>query len=89
MQRALQVHLRSPFHAEPFLFCPEKLISGTAANGQVLRAFKSASALAQHLGSGTCAGGIEVSLEALGYLEKRLKTLNLSFTMTDTSHMSS
>lgn len=88
-QRALQDHLRSPAHAEPFLFCPAKLMPGAAAEGRVVRAFKSGGALAQHLESGACAGGIEVFWEALGYLEKRLRTLGFGFMTTTTIEMSS
>lgn len=81
-QTALQDHLRSPAHAEPFLFCPATLMPGAAAEGKVMRAFKNAGALAQHLESGKCAGGIKVFWEALDYLEKRLRTLGFSFTTT-------
>jgi hypothetical protein len=87
-QRALQDHLRSPAHAELFLFCPAKLMPGAAAERKAIRAFKNAGALAQHLESGACAGGIEVFWETLGHLEKRLRTLGFSVTKTTAIEMS-
>lgn len=54
-QEAFEQHMTSPVHAEEVYRCPKDIVGEEEA----IRMFKAVSALAQHLESGACEGGME------------------------------
>ncbi|KAG9250613.1 uncharacterized protein F5Z01DRAFT_753450 [Emericellopsis atlantica] len=75
---ALQHHLQSAAHSQPFVFCPSPLGSKRMrSKHQSVRSFNTISGLVQHLESGKCSGGIATFWEAMSYLETRIEILGL------------
>jgi hypothetical protein len=76
---ALQHHLQSAAHCEPFIVCPTPLaVKRSNKQQDLVRSFTTVSGLVQHLESGRCMGGIATFWKAINYLEKRLETCGLS-----------
>lgn len=85
-QQALQDHLLSAAHREPFVFCPVNLAVGNSGTSKAIRGFTTVSGLVQHIESGACVEGIAGFWKAAKYLENRLRTWGLNFTLTINSH---
>lgn len=79
---ALQDHLNSPAHEEPFSFCPAALPGLGSGQSVEIKYFKTVSALLQHVESGACIGGKAGFVKVANYLEERLRQLGLNMRLT-------
>ncbi|KAM3519343.1 hypothetical protein NHJ13051_007560 [Beauveria bassiana] len=79
---ALQHHIQSAAHQEPFIYCPAATSGSGNGNSTAIRKFKTVSALAQHLESGACIGGQASFWEAIKYMDARLQNMGMPFRLT-------
>lgn len=74
---ALQQHLGSAAHSEPFIYCPVSISGSKHGRSATMFKFNTVAGLAQHLESGACVGGVEGFWEAVKYLETRFQEMDM------------
>ncbi|KAK8144092.1 hypothetical protein G3M48_006300 [Beauveria asiatica] len=81
---ALQHHIHSAAHYEPFIYCPVAISGSGNGNGKskAVRRFSTVSGLAQHLESGACVGGAASFWNAMKYIDTRLQEMGMHFRLT-------
>jgi hypothetical protein len=80
--KALQDHIKSAAHCEPFIYCPTTLAGSGNQKPGAIRVFTTVSGLAQHLESGACVGGKVTFRKVVKYLETRIQAFGLNFRLT-------
>ncbi|KAM3551971.1 hypothetical protein ARSEF4850_007612 [Beauveria asiatica] len=80
--RALQNHIHSAAHHEPFIYCPAAISGSGNGKSKAIRKFTTISGLAQHLESGACIGGEASFWKAIKYLDARLQQMGKQFRLT-------
>ncbi len=81
--RALQYHIQSAAHCEPFLYCPVTIAGSENGNSGLLRVFTTVGGLAQHLESGACVGGTATFCKVVKHLEMRFREFGVTFRLTN------
>ncbi|KAK8143268.1 hypothetical protein G3M48_007495 [Beauveria asiatica] len=80
--RALQNHIHSAAHHEPFIYCPAAISGSGNDKSKAIRKFTTISGLAQHLESGACIGGEASFWKAIKYIDARLQKMGMQFRLT-------
>ncbi|KAM3428460.1 hypothetical protein NHJ13734_008597 [Beauveria thailandica] len=80
--RALQNHIHSAAHHEPFIYCPAAISGSGNGKSKSIRKFTTISGLAHHLESGACIGGEASFWKAIKYIDARLQQMGMQFRLT-------